>query len=65
MEEEQGLYEFLGEIGPIVPAAKMREFVQHNDFQLIRRKIAQRPFRQNHGRTKESKCGGNSDLVGT
>ena len=38
MKEEQRSYQLLGEVGPVVPAAKVREFVQQNLIHVRRAK---------------------------
>jgi hypothetical protein len=50
MEEKQSLDQSLGEVRPVVPAAKMCKFVQEDLIHLVRRQFFHDPVRKNHDR---------------
>jgi hypothetical protein len=56
VKEEHSFHDLLGEVGPIIPTAKMRELMEQNYFDLLRRELRQEPCRENNGRPKETDC---------
>ena len=49
VKEEHSFHDLLGEVGPIIPAAKMRELMEQNYFDLLGRELRQQPCRENNG----------------
>ena len=43
MKKEESAYDFLNQIGPLIPAPQVREFVQQHDVEIFGRQFSQRP----------------------
>ena len=48
----------------MIPAAKMREFMEQNYLDLLGRELWQEPCRENNGRPKETDCCRNGYVAG-
>src|SRR5208282_1175948 len=64
VKEEHSFHDLLGEVGPIIPSAKMRELMEQNYFDLLGRELRQQPCRENNAGLKETDCCRNGYLAG-
>ena len=64
MKEEDRLHEFLREVGPVVLAAQVREFVQEDGVEFGGRNLGQRPRREDDHGAEVSDGRGDANRIG-